>query len=59
MKSHPHTVWIEWGFRCLLLILLGIWLLLPAAGVPAPLVSVAQQGDIQQGGMQEKGTQDE
>ena len=35
MKSDRPSLWMEWAFRLIVLALLGLWLLVPTAGVPA------------------------
>ena len=46
MKSDRHAVWMEWGFRVFVLLLLGLWLFVPTTGVPAPFLPVAKQVSV-------------
>ncbi len=40
MKSDRSPLWMEWIFRLIVLALLGLWLLVPTAGVPAQSLQV-------------------
>mgnify|MGYP006303390651 CR=1 FL=1 len=35
MKNNRHAFWLEWGFRLLLVMLLGLWFLIPNTNKPA------------------------
>lgn len=43
MKSDRHTIWLEWGFRLLIVMLLGLWFLIPNASAPASLFSLTDR----------------
>ena len=39
MKSDYQSFWLEWGFRLLVLMLLGLWFLVPPAKPSTPVIS--------------------
>lgn len=36
MKADRRNFWIEWGFRLLILMLLGLWFFVPNSDTPVP-----------------------
>ena len=47
MKSDRHVIWMEWGFRLFVLLLLGLWLLVPTADVSETILPLAGHRGVQ------------